>query len=79
MKNETVLYQTDLLAPRIEVRLEAETGWLNRQQKAALFGRDIKTVGKHIGNVFSEGELNKIATVANFAITTQHGAIKGMH
>lgn len=73
MKNEIVLYQSDELASRIEVRIEADTVWLNRQQFAALFGRDIKTIGKHIGNVFSEGELNKYATVANFATVQNEG------
>lgn len=73
MKNEIVLYQADELASRIEVRIESDTVWLNRQQIAALFGRDIKTIGKHIGNVFSEGELNKIATVANFATVQNEG------
>ena len=57
MKNEIILYQTDKLTERIEVRLGDETVWLNRQQLAVLFGRDIKTIGKHINNVFSEGEL----------------------
>jgi len=77
MKNEIILYQSDELAERIEVRVEEETVWLNRQQIASLFGRDVKTIGKHINNVFSEGELEKEVVVANFATTTQHGAIKG--
>ena len=77
MKNEIVLYQSNALAFRIEVRIEDETVWLNRHQIALLFGRDIKTIGKHINNVFSEGELDKEVVVANFATTTQHGAIKG--
>lgn len=77
MKNEIILYRPDELAQHIEVRLEDETVWLNRQQVAALFGRDIKTIGKHINNVFSEGELEKKVVVAKFATTTQHGAIKG--
>jgi hypothetical protein len=77
MKNEIVLYQSDDLTSRIEVRIEADTVWLNRQQIATLFGRDVKTIGKHINNVFSEGELVKQVVVANFATTTQHGAIKG--
>ena len=77
MKNEIVLYQSDELPARIEVRIEEDTVWLNRQQIAVLFGRDVKTIGKHINNVFSEGELVKEVVVANFAITTQHGAIKG--
>lgn len=77
MKNEIVLYRPNDLAEHIEVRFDDDTVWLNRQQIAELFGRDVKTIGKHINNVFSEGELDKIVTVAKFATVTQHGAIKG--
>ena len=56
-----------------EVRIEDETVWLNRQQLAILFGRDIKTIGKHINNVYSEGELQKNSTVANFATVQIEG------
>ncbi|MDD3337773.1 MAG: virulence protein RhuM/Fic/DOC family protein [Lachnospiraceae bacterium] len=55
---------------------EQETVWLNRVQMSELFGRDIKTIGKHIGNVLKE-ELNNSEVVAKFATTTQHGAIEG--
>jgi hypothetical protein len=77
MKSEIVLYDSNNLPERIEVRIEDETVWLNRQQLAVLFGRDVKTIGKHINNVFIEGELVKKVVVAKFATTTQHGAIKG--
>lgn len=77
MKNEIVLYRPNELSEHIEVRLEDETVWLNRQQLSILFGRDVKTIGKHINNVFSEGELIKEVVVAKFATTTQHGAMKG--
>ncbi len=77
MKSEIIIYQPNELASHIEVRIEDETVWLNRQQISTLFGRDIKTIGKHINNVFSEGELVKEVVVAKFATTTQHGAIKG--
>jgi len=77
MKNEIILYRPDELAEHIEVRLEDETVWLNRNQIATLFGRDVKTIGKHINNVFKEGELVPEVVVAKFATTTQHGAIKG--
>ena len=73
MKNEIVLYQSDDLTSRIEVRIEADTVWLNRQQIATLFGRDVKTIGKHINNVFSEGELDENTTVANFATVQNEG------
>ena len=77
MKNEIILYQTEELAQHIEVRVDDETVWLNRNQIASLFGRDVKTIGKHINNIFKEGELVKELVVAKFATTTQHGAIKG--
>lgn len=71
--NEIVLYTPDELTERIEVRINEETVWLNRQQIAVLFGRDVKTIGKHINNVFSEGELQKYSTVANFATVQTEG------
>ena len=46
-KGEIVVYQPDEIT-RLEVRLKDETVWLNRQQIAQLFGRDVKTIGKHI-------------------------------
>lgn len=73
MKNEIVLYQSNELLERIDVRIEDESVWLNRQQLAILFGRDIKTIGKHINSVFSEGELQKNSTVANFATVQIEG------
>ena len=75
---EIIIYQPeDIHNFSIEVRVEDETVWLNRQQIAKLFGRDVKTIGKHINNVFAEGELIRNVVVANFATTTQHGAIAG--
>lgn len=73
MKNEIILYQSDETASHIEVRLSENTVWLNRNQLAELLGRDVKTVGKHISNVFTEGELNKRGTVANFATVQFEG------
>ena len=66
MKNEIILYLPNEAAEHIEVRIENETVWLNRQQISTLFGRDIKTIGKHIANALKE-ELEGISTVANFA------------
>jgi hypothetical protein len=73
MKNEIILYHSDALTSRIEVRIEEDTVWLNRQQIATLFGRDVKTIGKHINNVFSESELTMSSTVANFATVQTEG------
>lgn len=70
-RGEIILYQPDETV-RLEVRLEDDTVWLNRQQLAQLFGRDVKTIGKHIGNALQE-ELRKIPTVAKFAIVQKEG------
>ena len=52
-KGEIILYQPDNEV-RLEVRLEDETVWLNRQQLSVLFGRDIKTIGRHVNNALKE-------------------------
>lgn len=61
---------------RLPVTVEDETVWLNRNQMSELFGRDVKTIGKHINNALKE-ELEAQVVVAKFATTTQHGAIDG--
>ena len=78
-ENQIVVYQPNETV-RLDVRLENETVWLNRHQMAQLFGRDIKTVGKHISNALRE-ELNdnilqtslSAAVVAKFATTASDG------
>jgi len=75
MRNEIILYRPNEVAEHIEVRIENETVWLNRQQIASLFGRDVKTIGKHINNALKE-ELEGISTVANFAIVHFEGERK---
>lgn len=76
-QNEIVIYQAnDNL--QLQVRLENDTVWLNRNQMALLFGRDVKTIGKHIANALSE-ELSVVAknaptpTIAKFATVQQEG------
>ena len=70
-KGEIIVYQPDEIT-RLEVRVRDETVWLNRQQLATLFGRDVKTIGKHINNALNE-ELAGMAVVANFATTATDG------
>jgi len=70
-QNEIILYQPDN-SVKLEVLLENETVWLNRQQIAILFDRDIKTIGKHINNALKE-ELTEFSVVANFATTAADG------
>ncbi len=57
----------------LKVSVEKDSVWLNRNQLAELFGRDVKTIGKHINNVFNENELTRVSTVANFATVQIEG------
>ena len=70
-QGEIILYQPDETV-RLEVRLEDETVWLNRQQLAELFGRDVKTIGKHVNNALRE-ELKGFSVIAKFATTASDG------
>ncbi|MBP5278850.1 MAG: virulence RhuM family protein [Erysipelotrichaceae bacterium] len=76
MKNEIVLFNDGDLNIEVQVNPEQETVWLDRNQMAELFDRDVKTIGKHINNALKE-ELDKSVVVAKFATTTKHGAIEG--
>ena len=53
----------------LDVKVDEDTVWLNRKQLALLFGRDIKTIGKHVGNALRE-ELNGFSVVAEFGNAT---------
>ena len=77
MKNEIILYQVDKLSEKLEVRVEDENVWLNRQQISTLFDRDIKTIEKHISNVLRE-ELKGFSVVAKFATTASDGKVYQM-
>lgn len=69
--NEIIIYQPDETL-KLDVRVKEDTVWLNRNQIAELFGRDVKTIGKHVANALKE-ELADIPVVAKFAITATDG------
>ena len=74
INNDTFeIYVADDGRSNIRVQFENDSVWLNRQQLSELFDRDVKTLGKHINNVFKEGELDKKATVAKFATVQMEG------
>ena len=65
-KGEIVLYQPEGEV-RLEVRMEKESVWLSQMQMADLFQKDRTVIGRHIKNIYKEGELAKDITCANFA------------
>ena len=72
LKRQIALYESADHTVHLDVKVDEDTVWLNRQQLALLFGRDIKTIGKHVGNALRE-ELNGFSVVAKFATTASDG------
>ena len=70
-KNEIILFENQ--GVKLEVNLKDETVWLNREQLAKLFDRDIKTIGKHINNALKEELADDNTVVAKFATTATDG------
>ena len=71
--SEVKIFQSPDNQTQVEVKFDEDTVWLSRHQLSTLFDRDVKTVGKHINNVFKEKELSKKSVVANFATTASDG------
>lgn len=70
---DIIIYQTEDGLTKINVSTWNETVWLSLEQMADLFQRDKSTISRHIKNVFEEGELNQLSTVANFATVQNEG------
>ena len=75
-RGEIIIYRAEDNTVQLDVRMENETVWLTASQMAELFGRDVKTIRKHINNALHE-ELAGEVVGAKFASTTQHGAMEG--
>lgn len=70
--SEVIIFKSTDGEVSIDVKFDGEEIWLNRTQIADLFGRDVKTIGKHINNALRE-ELLNIPTVAKYAIVQLEG------
>ena len=71
MKNEIIIFKNQNV--KLEVNMKDDTVWLNTGQMAELFGRDTKTIRKHINNALQEECDNSV--VAKFATTASDGKI----
>lgn len=72
MNNEIIKFVNGDLQINVTVSPNEETVWLNRNQLASLFDRDVKTISKHINNALKE-ELDSW-TVAKFATVQKEGS-----
>ena len=73
---EVAIYNLDD-SIKLNVWMTKETVWLTIRQLALLFNRDRTVIGRHIKNIFSEGELDPSLVCAKFAHTGEYGRAAG--
>lgn len=73
MNSEIIMYQTEDGLTKIEATFDDDTVWLSIDQMAELFQRDRSVIGKHVRNIFKEGELEKNSVWVKFAYTASDG------
>ena len=75
-QNSFILYTTQEGEVKLNVLLENDTIWLTQEQMSQLFDRERSVITKHIGNVFSEGELEEKGNVQNLHISGSDKPVK---
>lgn len=72
-ESQIIIFETQDKSISLPVMIAGESAWINRNQMAELFGRDVKTIGKHINNALREELSDENAVVAKFATTAADG------
>ncbi len=73
MENQVEIYKSPDGATQVQVTFEEETVWLSQKMMAHLFDKDSDTIGLHLKNIFSEGELDETATTEFFSVVQIEG------
>lgn len=73
LNSNILMYTTEDGLTKIEATFDNDTVWLSIDQMAELFQRDRSVIGKHVRNIFKEGELDKNLVWAKFAYTASDG------
>ena len=74
-ESNIIMYTTEDGLTKIETTFDGDTVWLSIDQMAELFQRDRSVIGKHVRNIFKEGELKKESVWAKFAYTAADGKV----
>jgi hypothetical protein len=70
---EVISFESEDGQTRLQVTTDYDTVWLSLMELTALFQRDKSVISRHIRNIFEEGELDRVATVAKFATVQPEG------
>ena len=71
--NEVVIYTTGGNQTQVEVKFEDDTVWLSQKQMALLFSKNTMTIHEHLGNIYSEAELEESSTIRKSLIVRKEG------
>ncbi len=75
-KGKFLLFQTEDGKTGVEVLMHGETVWLTLNEMAQLFQIHNSGISRHLKNIFETSELQRDATVANFATVQEEGGRK---
>lgn len=75
-QNKVLIYQTEDGSFQTEVRIEAETIWLNQKQMSELFDTSSDNIGLHLKNIYTDGELSEISTTEDYSVVRVEGTRK---
>lgn len=70
---EIVIYKSETGKLEIDVNLKDDSLWLSQRLIADVFEKDSDTIGLHLKNIYSEGELDENTTTAFFSVVQQEG------
>jgi hypothetical protein len=73
-RGHMALYEAPDGSVELNVRLEQETIWLSQKQMGLIFAKDSDTIGLHLRNIFSEGELDESATTEDYSVVQTEGS-----
>jgi len=73
LRGEVVLYQAPDGRVSLDVRLDRESLWLSQRQMSQLFDKDTDTIGLHLRNIYSEGELEESSTTEDSSVVQTEG------
>lgn len=71
--NEIIIYSGPDGKTRVQMRFTGRDVWMTQAQMAELFDVDVRTVNEHLGNVYSDDELEPGATIRDFRIVRLEG------
>lgn len=60
LSDNIIIYQAENGEIKLDVKINNDTVWLTQAQMSELFQKDRTVIGRHINNIYKEGELSHV-------------------